>query len=211
MLASTTVPNTGGWENWQTLSTNVNLAAGPQTLRIYATGSGFNINWFTATKNTGGGNEGGNPTTLYSFEGSTQEWIGYNVLAGPWSVNEWSSKGDHSLKADIMMSSNSLHYLFLAQNRNLSGKSTLSATVKHASWGSVGDGLYAKIYVKTGSDWTWFSSNDAKLNSSGSATLTLNLSSVSNLGDVREIGVQFISSANSSSQTAVYVDNVTLE
>ncbi|MNI00682.1 Endoglucanase Z precursor [compost metagenome] len=211
VLASTTVPNTGGWENWQTLSTNVNLAAGPQTLRIYATGSGFNINWFTATKNTGGGNEGGNPTTLYSFEGSTQEWIGYNVLAGPWSVNEWSSKGDHSLKADIMMSSNSLHYLFLAQNRNLSGKSTLSATVKHASWGSVGDGLYAKIYVKTGSDWTWFSSNDAKLNSSGSATLTLNLSSVSNLGDVREIGVQFISSANSSSQTAVYVDNVTLE
>ncbi|MNC49051.1 Mannan endo-1,4-beta-mannosidase A and B precursor [compost metagenome] len=148
---------------------------------------------------------------MYDFEGSTQDWTGSNVLAGPWSVNEWSSKGNHSLKADINMSNNSLHYLHLTQNRNLSGKSTLSATVKHASWGSVGDGLYAKIYVKTGSGWTWFASNAAKLNPSGNTTLTLNLSSVSNLSDVKEIGIQFISSSNSSGQTAVYVDNVTLQ
>lgn len=51
VLAHITVPNTGGWENWQNLSTNVYLPAGEQTLRIYATGGGFNLNWFQATKN----------------------------------------------------------------------------------------------------------------------------------------------------------------
>ncbi|MBB6731581.1 carbohydrate-binding protein [Cohnella zeiphila] len=44
-LAATTVPNTGGWQNWQTVTANVTLAAGAQTLRIYASGYDFNINW----------------------------------------------------------------------------------------------------------------------------------------------------------------------
>ncbi len=45
VLASYTVPNTGGWQAWTTVSSNVNLTAGAQTLRILATGSGWNINW----------------------------------------------------------------------------------------------------------------------------------------------------------------------
>ncbi|MNV47947.1 Mannan endo-1,4-beta-mannosidase A and B precursor [compost metagenome] len=84
-------------------------------------------------------------------------------------------------------------------------------TAKHASWGSVGNGLYAKLYVKTGSSWTWYEGSTVKLNSSGVTTLSISLSSVANLGDVKEIGVQFISSSNSSGQTSVYLDNVTLE
>ncbi|WP_040950265.1 glycoside hydrolase family 5 protein [Gorillibacterium massiliense] len=148
--------------------------------------------------------------TIYDFEGNTQGWTGSNVYAGPWSVTEWSSKGSYSLKSDIIMSSNSKHYLLLTQDRSLSGKTTLTATVKHASWGSVGDGLYARVYVKTGSAWTWNAGTSVKLNSSGGTTLSINLSSISDLGNVREIGVEFLSSANSSGQTAVYVDNVTL-
>lgn len=210
VLASTTVPNTGGWENWQTLSTNVNLAAGTQTLRIYATGNGFNLNWFSAVQNTDGNNGGGTATTLYDFEGSTQGWSGSNV-SGPWSVNEWSSNGSNSLKSDISMSSNSKHYLHLTQNTNMNGKSKLSLTAKHASWGSVGDGLHAQIYIKTGSGWAWHSGNAAKLTSSDGTTLSINLASVANLSDVREIGVEFFSSANSSGQTAVFIDNVTLQ
>jgi len=44
-LATTAVPNTGGWQNWQTVTASVTLAAGPQTLRIHASGYDFNINW----------------------------------------------------------------------------------------------------------------------------------------------------------------------
>ncbi|MFZ5985672.1 MAG: cellulase family glycosylhydrolase [Bacillota bacterium] len=45
VLASTTVPNTGGWQNWTTVKATVNLSAGQQTLRLYADGSPFNVNW----------------------------------------------------------------------------------------------------------------------------------------------------------------------
>lgn len=44
-LATTAVPNTGGWQNWQTVTDYVTLSAGQQTLRLYASGHDFNINW----------------------------------------------------------------------------------------------------------------------------------------------------------------------
>ncbi|MEF2966612.1 carbohydrate-binding protein [Paenibacillus sp. M1] len=49
-LATTTVPNTGGWQNWQTVTASVTLSAGQQTLRLYASGYDFNINWINFIK-----------------------------------------------------------------------------------------------------------------------------------------------------------------
>jgi endoglucanase len=46
VLATVTVPNTGGWQNWQTVSTNIALAAGTQTIRIYSASNGWNFNWW---------------------------------------------------------------------------------------------------------------------------------------------------------------------
>jgi endoglucanase len=45
ILTPVKVPNTGGWQNWQTVTVPVNLLKGIQTMRILATGSGLNINW----------------------------------------------------------------------------------------------------------------------------------------------------------------------
>jgi hypothetical protein len=46
VLGSINVGNTGGWQSWQTISTNVTLPAGTQTLRLYASAStGCNVNW----------------------------------------------------------------------------------------------------------------------------------------------------------------------
>ena len=39
------IPNTGGWQNWVTLSATVDLQAGEQTLRINAVGPSWNMNW----------------------------------------------------------------------------------------------------------------------------------------------------------------------
>lgn len=39
------VPNTGGWQNWTTISHNVTLAAGQQQVAIYASAGGYNLNW----------------------------------------------------------------------------------------------------------------------------------------------------------------------
>lgn len=44
-LATVHIGATGDWQNWTTLSTNTNLSAGEQTLRLYAHSGGFNLNW----------------------------------------------------------------------------------------------------------------------------------------------------------------------
>jgi lysophospholipase L1-like esterase len=51
-LATVNIPSTGGWQTWQTLSANINLPAGNQTLRIFAGTGGWNINWFEATQDS---------------------------------------------------------------------------------------------------------------------------------------------------------------
>ena len=54
VISTVTVPNTGGWQNWQTVSTTVALGAGKQTLRIFTSNAsgGWNFNWmdFKAAK-----------------------------------------------------------------------------------------------------------------------------------------------------------------
>ena len=55
VLASLTVPNTGGSQVWQTISANANLNAGTQTLRVLATATGFSMNWLGFVMVTSGG------------------------------------------------------------------------------------------------------------------------------------------------------------
>ncbi|WP_340006698.1 carbohydrate-binding protein [Paenibacillus sp. FSL K6-0276] len=45
-LKTTSIPSTGGWQNWATVSDTVTLSAGPQTIRLYASKTGLNLNWF---------------------------------------------------------------------------------------------------------------------------------------------------------------------
>jgi predicted esterase len=47
VLSTINIPKTGGWQNWQTVTANITLPAGYQTLRVYSSrDSGWNINWF---------------------------------------------------------------------------------------------------------------------------------------------------------------------
>lgn len=45
MFGTLAVPNTGGWQNWSTISHNVTLAAGKQSIAMLAKSGGFNLNW----------------------------------------------------------------------------------------------------------------------------------------------------------------------
>lgn len=45
VVGSFSSPATGGWYDWETVSMDVDLTAGDQSLRLVATGSGWNINW----------------------------------------------------------------------------------------------------------------------------------------------------------------------
>ncbi|GAA4046615.1 hypothetical protein GCM10022409_35840 [Hymenobacter glaciei] len=51
-LATITVPNTGGWQNWTTITNTVTLNAGVQDIAISAPVGDYNINWWSFTKTT---------------------------------------------------------------------------------------------------------------------------------------------------------------
>ncbi len=62
-----TVPNTGGWQTWTTVSTNINLTAGQHVVQLFmdsvgASGSVGNFNWFEVVSSEGP--YGGTPWTL---------------------------------------------------------------------------------------------------------------------------------------------------
>ncbi len=46
LLGTASVPNTGSWQNWQTISVNLPLSAGAQTFRLQFPSGGLNLNWF---------------------------------------------------------------------------------------------------------------------------------------------------------------------
>ena len=50
-VGSIAVPDTGDWQNWQTISTTVTLQAGEQELLLTALGGAWNLNWMEFTKN----------------------------------------------------------------------------------------------------------------------------------------------------------------
>lgn len=43
------VPNTGGWQNWVTITRDITLPAGAQGLGIVVPAGGWNLNWFSVT------------------------------------------------------------------------------------------------------------------------------------------------------------------
>jgi len=49
-LGAVNIPNTGGWQNWQTVSQTVNVNAGTYNFGIYIQNTGVNINWIRITK-----------------------------------------------------------------------------------------------------------------------------------------------------------------
>ncbi len=53
VLGNVNIPNTGGWQNWQTVSQTVNVNAGTYNFGIYIQNTGMNINWIKITKVAG--------------------------------------------------------------------------------------------------------------------------------------------------------------
>ena len=52
IVTSFSIPNTGGWQSWQTLSLSFYLSSGDHTLEFAFPGGGFNINWVSFTAET---------------------------------------------------------------------------------------------------------------------------------------------------------------
>jgi hypothetical protein len=70
-------PGTGGWQNWVTKrgTTSFNLPAGKQTIRIFFTGAGLNINWFEIKSDRKLTTIEVTPATANIADGSLQQYI----------------------------------------------------------------------------------------------------------------------------------------
>jgi len=53
LIHTVTVPNTGGWQTWKTVTVTGTLTKGPHMIRLYIKKPEFNINWFNVTFVTG--------------------------------------------------------------------------------------------------------------------------------------------------------------
>ncbi|AUC77575.1 glycosyl hydrolase family 8 [Olleya sp. Bg11-27] len=81
-LGTVNVPNTNGWQSWQSVSlNNVALSGGTnQVLRININGGAFNINWvkFEAILGNDGGDQEGDPCSVIEAEDNTQNYYQLN-------------------------------------------------------------------------------------------------------------------------------------
>jgi chitinase len=84
------VPSTGGWQTWQTISHTVQLSAGQQDVAIAAATGGFNINWFSVS---------GNATTTVPIgqtiwlKGSNNQYVSSENGTKPMNCNRTSVAG----------------------------------------------------------------------------------------------------------------------
>ena len=73
-LGAVNIPNTGGWQNWQTVSQTVNVNAGTYNFGIYIQNTGVNINWIRITKSA---------STLAAKSASTDKIENLTVYPNP--------------------------------------------------------------------------------------------------------------------------------
>ena len=69
-----TVPNTGSWVDWQTVSTTANLTAGQHVLRIMFVVGGLNFSWIDLVQTGGGGTPTAATPTITPNGGSVQRF-----------------------------------------------------------------------------------------------------------------------------------------
>src|SRR5678810_826324 len=91
VLATVSIPNTGGYQNWQTVTANISLAAGTQTIRVYSTSNGWNINWLEV-----GGSSSASGGTVPS-SGARIEAENYDNMSGVQKENTSDAGGGQNV------------------------------------------------------------------------------------------------------------------
>src|SRR5829696_5160215 len=102
VLSTANLPNTWGWQSWQTTSTTITLSAGTQTIRVQSSSSpGWNINWLEVVSSTTTTPPPPNPTPGTSSKIEAESYISmsgiqteYTQDAGGGLNVGWIEQGD---------------------------------------------------------------------------------------------------------------------
>ena len=107
LLGNFTIPNTGGWQNWTTVTRTVTLNAGNYSLGVFAQTANWNFNWIEVVASTGG------PSLVWSDEFNsinTGTWT-HETGGGGWGNNEreyYTNGNNASIQFDAQANSNVL-------------------------------------------------------------------------------------------------------
>lgn len=153
---------------------------------------------------TGSGSTAAEPQLLYGFETDTEGWTVETNNASaetPAVSSEASAEGSQTLRVAFSLAGTDFE---LSKNvsLDLSAVDTLSAKVKLSNGTAK-----ARLFVKTGSNWTWTDSGLSDVDSTGFTTLSLPLAGISDINQVKVIGVK-LESFSGSGNAAAYLDEV---
>lgn len=117
-IKSIDLPITGGWQNWQTLNSSINLSQGNHRLKLEVVKSGFNLNWFNfATVASSKSieskiSEGIEANSFYP--NPAKDYINFNTEYD-WTIFSFSGKkllSGRSQKADVSSLNTGIYILY---------------------------------------------------------------------------------------------------
>ncbi len=196
VLTTINIPATGGWQTWTTVTANLTLTSGNQTLRLQAvvpgTSFGFNINWMQFAL------VGGSTSSP-----AISEYIKVNVYGGsnPYNDSEWNNWNVGSAQVSNV-SSGPLKY---ADGTSSTASANLSSSVAVADNGTGYSGTLAPDQVLR---YTSYATANRTLTLSGlSVSKKYNLELYASRGQNSGNSTLFI--INGTTQTIPTFDNVT--
>jgi predicted esterase len=167
-LATITAPNTGWWQTYQTVSAQVTLAAGQQTLRIFTTnaqGSGWNFNWWelvgptTTTTPTPPVTtftqriEAESYATMYGIQTENTSDAGGGLNVGWQENNDWMdysvtipTAGTYTVNFRVATVNTGVQF----QLRNAAGTSLGTVTVPNTGWWQTYQTVSAQVTLPAG-------------------------------------------------------------
>ncbi|MFB9326549.1 glycosyl hydrolase [Paenibacillus aurantiacus] len=155
---------------------------------------------------TGAGSMPAPVGTLYGFESGTQGWAASENHANataPVATADAAAEGTHALASTFDLSGD--FELTKVEPIDLSGVSAISAKVKLSSGAAK-----ARLYIKVGSDWTWYDSGTSQaIGADGFTTLTIPLAAIAGRDAVNAIGIK-LETAGGTGQATLYLDEVAL-
>ncbi|QMV43645.1 glycosyl hydrolase [Cohnella cholangitidis] len=154
----------------------------------------------------GSGSTAAQPGLLYGFESDTPDWKveANNASAtAPSITTAAAAEGTHALATNFSFAGTDFEIVKVG-NLDLSAVATISAKVKLSAGTAK-----ARLYIKSGSDWSWTDGGMVDIDSSKFTTLSIALAQAANRNDVRAIGLKFESFTGSGTADA-YVDDVVL-
>jgi hypothetical protein len=103
LTGAVAVPDTGGYQDWTTVTASITLPAGEQTLTVDQDDNGWNLHYMTFTLSSGGGSSGDQPYggtpaavpgTVYAANYDTGgQGVAYNVTSVNGTANSYRSDG----------------------------------------------------------------------------------------------------------------------